>query len=53
MTSMFQHFIKPGKLDWGSFVKRYSAEPRRILKKDEAAIAEGVAAELVLFDPEA
>jgi dihydroorotase len=51
LPSMFHHFIKPGTLDWGLFVKRYAAEPRRILKMEQVAVAEGCAAELVLFDP--
>ena len=51
LPSLFHHFIKPGTLDWGLFVRRYAAEPRRILKLDQVAIAEGSAAELVLFDP--
>jgi len=53
LPSIYHHFIKPGRLGWDAFVKRYAAEPRRILKMEQIAVAEGSAAELVLFDPTA
>lgn len=52
LPSMFHHYIKKGVFGWDLFVKRYAAEPRRILKMGPVAVAEGSPAELVLFDPE-
>ena len=51
LPSLFEYFIMPGKLDWGVLVERYSAEPRKLLQLDSVEIAEGQAAELVVFDP--
>ncbi|MGI9241731.1 MAG: dihydroorotase [Verrucomicrobiales bacterium] len=51
LPSLFHYFIKPGKLDWGLVVERYSAQPRKMLGLDPVEIAAGNGAELVLFDP--
>lgn len=53
LVSLFHHFVKPGAFGWDLVVKRYSAEPRRLMGLPAAAIAEGQPADLVLFDPEA
>jgi dihydroorotase len=53
LVSLFHHFVKPGAFGWDLVVKRYSAEPRRLMGLPAAAIAEGHAADLLLFDPEA
>jgi dihydroorotase len=52
LPSLFHYFIKPGVFGWELLVERYAAQPRRILKLEQVAIAEGSAADLVLFDPE-
>jgi dihydroorotase len=52
LPSLFHYFIASGKFGWDLLVKRFSAEPRRFLKKDVIAVAEGSAAELVIFDPQ-
>lgn len=52
LPSLFHHFIKPGVFGWDLLVERYASQPRRILKLDEVAVAEGSSADLVLFDPE-
>ncbi|MEM7145959.1 MAG: dihydroorotase [Verrucomicrobiota bacterium] len=52
VPSLYHHFVKDGKLGWDVVVKRYSAEPRRLLGIEAAAIAEGQRAELIVFDPE-
>tara|TARA_R110002096_G_scaffold403766_3_gene601335 strand:- start:40976 stop:42274 length:1299 start_codon:yes stop_codon:yes gene_type:complete len=51
VPSLYHHFIKPGKFGWDLLVKRYSAEPRRLMKKEPVKIAEGQSADLVVFDP--
>ena len=51
LPSLYHHFIATGKFGWDVLVKRYSAEPRRLLKMKAIEIAEGGAADLVLFDP--
>lgn len=51
LPSLFQHFIKPGKFGWDLLVKRYSAEPRRLMGKPAVSIAKDQPAEFVVFDP--
>lgn len=51
LPSLYHYFVATGKFGWDVIVKRYSAEPRRLLKMKAVAIAEGEVAELVLFDP--
>lgn len=51
LVSLHHHFIATGKFGWDLLVKRYSAEPRRFMSLETAAIAEGKTADLVLFDP--
>lgn len=51
LVSLHHHFIVTGKFGWDLLIKRYSAEPRRFMSLETAAIAEGKTADLVLFDP--
>ena len=37
-------------MDWGTMVRRYSSEPRKLLGHDPVSISEGEKAELVIFD---
>ncbi len=53
LVSLYHHFIAQGKFGWDLLVKRYSAEPRRLMGLPAVSIEEGQPAELVLFDPEA
>ena len=53
LPSLYHHYIKEGKFGWDLLVKRYAAEPRRILKLDQVSVKEGSKAELVLFDTQA
>ena len=53
VVSLFHHFIQPGHFGWDLLVKRYSAEPRRLVGLEPVSIAAGQAANLVLFDPAA
>ncbi len=51
LPSLYHYFISEGKLNWDVIVKRYSAEPRRIIGLKPVPIAEGTAAEFIVFDP--
>ncbi len=53
LVSLYHHFIATGKFGWDLLVKRYSAEPRRLMGIPVATIEKGAPADLVLFDPEA
>ena len=52
VVSLFHHYIKKGEFGWGLLVNRYSAEPRRMMGLETAAIKEGRKADFILFDPE-
>ena len=51
LVSLHDAFVSTGKFGWDLVVKRYSAEPRRFMGLEAAAIEEGNAADLILFDP--
>jgi dihydroorotase len=53
LVSLYHHFIATGKFGWDLLVKRYSAEPRRLMGLPAVAIAPGEPANLLLFDPDA
>ena len=52
LVSLHHHFVATGKFGWDLIVKRYSAEPRRMMGLPAVSIAEGQPADLILFDPE-
>ncbi|HEY1080658.1 MAG TPA: dihydroorotase [Prosthecobacter sp.] len=52
LPCLFDHFISKGVLDWGLIVKRYSAEPRRLMKLEPVPVKEGGVADFILFNPE-
>ena len=52
LVSLYHHFVASGVFGWDLLVKRYSAEPRRLMGLPVASIAEGQAADLLLFDPD-
>jgi dihydroorotase len=52
LVSMFDRYISRGELTWDILVKRYSAEPRRLMGLEPVPVAEGKFAEFLLFDPE-
>lgn len=52
LISLHHYFILTGKFGWDLVVKRYSAEPRRLMGLDVPTISEGSAADLILFDPD-
>jgi dihydroorotase len=53
LPSLFDRYIAKGIFGWDLLVKRYSAEPRRLLKYEPVPIKEGGRAEFVVFDPAA
>ncbi|MGJ8644326.1 MAG: dihydroorotase [Luteolibacter sp.] len=53
VVSLYHHFIKQGKFGWDTLVKKYSAEPRRLMSLEVPTIEEGQAANLTLFNTEA
>ncbi len=52
LVSLYHHFVATGKFGWDLVVKRYSAEPRRMMGLPVAAIEKGQPADLILFDTE-
>ena len=53
VVSLYHHFIKEGKFGWDTLVKKYSAEPRRMMSLEVPSIEEGQHANLTLFNTEA
>jgi len=53
LVSLYHHFVASGVFGWDLLVKRYSAEPRRLMGLPVVSIAEGQAADMLLFDPDA
>ena len=51
LVSLHDRFITTGKFGWDLIVKRYSAEPRRMMEIEVAEVAEGKVADLIVFDP--
>lgn len=53
LVSLHHFFVATGKFGWDLVVKRYSAEPRRIMGLDAVPVEEGKPANFILFDPAA
>ena len=51
LPSLFDAYISKGVFGWDLLVKRYSAEPRRLIKLDPVPIKEGGIAEFIVFNP--
>ena len=51
LISLYDRFVANGDFGWELLVKRYSAEPRRMMRLDVAKVAEGKPADLIVFDP--
>jgi dihydroorotase len=51
LPSLYDAFISKDILDWGLIVKRFSAEPRRLMKLAPVPIKEGGIADFILFNP--
>ena len=52
LLALHDGLVAPGRLSWEALVERCCAAPRRLLGLPEAVIAEGAAADAVLFDTE-
>ena len=50
LVSLYHHFVATGKFGWDLVVKRFAAEPRRLMGLPVPAIKEGSAADLLLFN---
>ncbi len=53
LVSLHDRFVSRGELGWDVVVKRYSAEPRRMMGLEAVPVVEGGTAEFLLFDPAA
>jgi len=51
LVSLHDRFICNGDFGWDLIVKRYSAEPRRMMRLGVAEVAEGKPVDLIVFDP--
>ncbi len=52
LPALHHHFVKTGCFGWDLVVRRYAAEPRRLLGIGPMAVREGqAAAEIVVFNP--
>jgi len=51
LVSLYDYYISKDILDWGLIVRRYSAEPRRMMKLHPVPIKEGGIAEFIFFNP--
>lgn len=51
LPGLYHHFIAKDLLDWGLVVRRYSAEPRRLMRLDPVPVVEGGVAEFIVFNP--
>ena len=51
LVSLHDRFIVNGDFGWDLIVKRYSAEPRRMMQLEVAMVEEGKPADLIVFDP--
>lgn len=52
VVSLYHHFIKPGKFAWDTLIRKYSAEPRRMMSLEVPTIEVGQRANLTLFNTE-
>lgn len=52
LVSLYDRFISRGELDWATVIKRYSAEPRRLMGLETVPVKVGGKAEFLMFDPE-
>jgi dihydroorotase len=51
LPSLYDQYISKGIFGWDLLVRRYSAEPRRLLKMKPVPIIAGGSAEFIVFDP--
>lgn len=53
LVSLYHHFILPEKISWSTLIRKYSAEPRRLMSLEVPTITEGQPANLTLFNTNA
>ncbi len=53
LVSLHHHYVAAGMFGWDLIVKRYSAEPRRLMGLPVVSIEKGQPADFILFDAEA
>lgn len=51
LPSLYDRFISRGVFGWDVLVKRFSAEPRRLLNFKPVPVLEGCVAEFIVFNP--
>ena len=51
LVSLHDRFIASGQIGWDLIVKRYSAEPRRMMGLEVVPVEKSKLAELIVFDP--
>jgi dihydroorotase len=51
VLAIFDHFISREVFGWDLFIKKYSADPRRIVKLEPVKIATGEKSQFFVFDP--
>ena len=51
VLAIFDHFISREVFGWDLFIKKYSADPRRIVKLEPVKIAPGEKSQFFVFDP--
>ena len=52
LVSLHDRFVVTGEFGWDLIVKRYSAEPRRMMRLEVAEVSEGKSVDLIVFDPD-
>ena len=52
LVSLYDSYVRAGDFGWDLLVKRYSAEPRRMMRLDPVPVVEGGRAELIVFNLE-
>jgi dihydroorotase len=52
LVSLYDRFVSKGHLGWDLVIRRYSAEPRRLMGLEPVPVVEGGTAEFLLFDEE-
>jgi dihydroorotase len=52
LVSLHDRFVVTGEFGWDLIVKRYSAEPRRMMRLEVAEVSEGKPVDLIVFDPD-
>ena len=52
LVSLHDRFVTSGQIGWDLIVKKYSAEPRRMMGLDTVPVEESKPADLIIFDPD-